>query len=106
LDYFQLQEFMRLSKQDFDPEDLEPHEEPTYLSLFCSMHKLKPGSLDDVLLCVANEQIYNFFVVSCEHGRIFAPYDGGVDVILENTEERDEFKAKYKDWLSLHPSGL
>ena len=103
---FEFQEFVRLSKQDFDPEDLEPDEEPIYLSLFCGIHKLKHGSLDGILLCIANEQIRNFFVVSCERRRIFAPYDGGVDVILKDAKERDVFKAKYKDWLSRHPAGL
>ncbi len=103
---FEFQEFAKLSKQDFDPDELEPNEEPIYLTLFYTMHKLKRGSLDEVLLCVANERIVNFFVVSCERQRIFAPYDGGVDVILKDAKERDDFKAKYKDWLSRHREGL
>ncbi len=103
---FEFQEFVRLSKQDFDPEELEPDEEPVYLTLFYAAHKLKRGSLDEVLLFISNEQIVNFFVVSCERQRIFAPYDGGVDVILKDAKERNEFKAKYKDWLSRHPAGL
>ena len=103
---FEFQEFDRLSKQDFDPIDLEPDEEPAYLTLFYATHKLNRSSLDEILLCVADEKIVNFFVVSCEQQRIFAPYDGGVDVILKDAKERDEFKAKYKDWLSRHPAGL
>jgi len=103
---FEFQDFVTLSKQDCDPVDLEPDEEPVYLSLFCGAHKLKRGSLDEVLICVADEKIVNFFVVSCERERIFAPYDGGVDIILKDTKERDEFKTKYKDWLSSHPAGL
>lgn len=103
---FQFQDFVKLSKQDFNPDELELDEEPLFLSLFCGTYKLKRNSLDEVLLCVANEQIVDFFVVSCELQRIFAPYDGGVDVILKDTKERDEFKAKYKDWLSQHPQGL
>lgn len=103
---FEFQKFVKLPKQEFDPEDLDADEELVYLSLFCGTHKLKPGSLDDVLLCVANWKIVNFFVVSCERQHIFAPYDGGVDIILKDTKERDEFKAKYKDWLSPYPSGL
>lgn len=106
LSLFEFQDFVTLSKQDFDPIDLEPDEEPVYLSLFCGTHKLTRGSLDEVLLCVADWKIVNFFVVSCERERIFAPYDGGVDVILKDAEERDEFKAKYKSWLSSHPEGL
>ncbi len=103
---FEFQDFVTLSKQDFDPIDLEPDEEPVYLSLFCGTHKLTRGSLDEILVCVADWKIVNFFVVSCERERIFAPYDGGVDVILKDAKERDEFKAKYKDWLSRHPEGL
>jgi hypothetical protein len=103
---FQFQEFVKLSKQEFDPDDLKSSEEPLYLTLSYEMHKLKQGSLDEVLLCVADWKIVNFFVLSCERQRIFAPYDGGVDVILKDTEERDKFKGKYKDWLSRHPKGL
>ncbi|MDQ3321667.1 MAG: hypothetical protein M3525_04310 [Acidobacteriota bacterium] len=106
LSNFEFQQFLKLSKQDFDPEELEPDEETVYLSLFYGTHKLTQGSLDEVLFCVADWKIVNFFVVSCERERIFAPYDGGVDVILKDTEERDEFKAKYKGWLSSHPAGL
>ena len=102
----QFQEFLKLPKQEFDPEDLDADEEPIYLSLLCGTHNLRRGSLDEVLLCIANWKIVNFFVVSCEQQHIFAPYDGGVDVILKDAKERDEFKAKYKDWLSPYPSGL
>jgi hypothetical protein len=103
---FEFQDFDRLSKQDFDPIDLEPDEEPAYLTLFYATHKLERGSLDEILLCVADEKIANFFVVSYERQHIFAPYDGGVDIILKDAKERDEFKAKYRDWLLSHPAGL
>jgi hypothetical protein len=106
LSNIEFQEFVKLSKQDFDPDKLEADEEPIYLSLFCAVHNLKSGSLDDILLCIADWKIVNFFVVNSARQRIFAPYDGGVDVILENAEKRDEFKAKYKDWLSSDPQGL
>jgi hypothetical protein len=106
LSHFDFHDFLKLSKQDFDPIDLEPDEEPIYLNLFCATHKLKHGFLDDILLCVAEEQTRNFFIVNCERERIFAPYDGGVDVILKEKKERDEFKTKYKDWLSHHPLGF
>ncbi|MEU8403165.1 hypothetical protein AB0C28_49000 [Nonomuraea sp. NPDC048892] len=38
--------------------------------------------------------------------RLYHPYDGGADVILTNTQERDTLKAAHTDWLSKHPSGL
>jgi hypothetical protein len=103
---FRFQEFLKLSKQDFDPDELELGEESIDLNLFCTTHSLKFGSLDDILLCVAEWKITNFFVINRDSERIFAPYDGGVDVILKNAKERDEFKEKYKNWLSSHPQGL
>jgi len=27
-------------------------------------------------------------------------------VVLKNPKERDEFKERYRDWLSSHPQGL
>ena len=75
-------------------------------SIACGTHQLEYGSLDAVLRCIADWQIVNFFVMNCDRQRIFAPYDGGVDAILKDAEERDEFKSKYKGWLSSHPQGL
>ena len=103
---FQFNQFTRLSKQDWDREDLEPDEEHIYLSLFYSEYILKKYSLNDVLVCVADGKIVNFFIADFDKHRIFAPYDGGVDVILENYEARNQFKSKYKDWLSNHPDGF
>lgn len=103
---FKFQNFVRLSKQDFNPDELEPDEKPLYLSLFFASYNLKAESLDEILLCVADEKISNFFVANFGTQRIFAPYDGGVDIVLKSSEERDELKLKYKDWLSNHPEGL
>jgi len=37
---------------------------------------------------------------------IYHPYDGGMDLILGTTEQRDQLKAEFSDWLSALPSGL
>lgn len=67
--------------------------------------KIGFDDLREILIGIANDQVYFFFIVNPITKRIFAPYDGGVDLILENEEKRDEFKSKYKNWLSTHPSG-
>ncbi len=104
---FNFQKFIRLLKADFDSRDfVEPDDEPVYLSLFFAPYKFKNQDLDEVLLCVADWKIVNFFVVNFQKQRIFAPYDGGIDLILKNSDERNEFKSKYKDWLSSHPDGF
>lgn len=58
-----------------------------------------------ILIGIADWKIAYFFIVNPISKRIFSPYDGGVDLILESEEKRNEFKKKYKDWLSTHPSG-
>jgi hypothetical protein len=37
---------------------------------------------------------------------LFAPYDGGMDVVLPTTAERDHLRSAHSDWLSTHPAGL
>ncbi|MFD1275569.1 hypothetical protein ACFQ51_40145 [Streptomyces kaempferi] len=38
--------------------------------------------------------------------RVHHPYDGGADVFLATSEERDRMRDRHGDWLSSHPSGL
>ncbi|WP_443333951.1 DUF3885 domain-containing protein [Streptomyces sp. CB02056] len=38
--------------------------------------------------------------------RLYHPYDGGADVYLASTEERDRLKERHAGWLSGHPNGL
>jgi hypothetical protein len=39
-------------------------------------------------------------------GEIFAPYDGGVDLIVASPERRETLKGRYGDWLSARSDGL
>jgi len=75
------------------------------------------GSIDDYLKHAADNGRFIAFncnacdlcvilLVDIENNRIIAPYDGGVDIFLRTQSERDNFKAKYKDWLSPIESGL
>ena len=44
--------------------------------------------------------------ISNKENCILAPYDGGMDIIVESQEKRDELKVKYKDWLSTREDGM
>lgn len=66
----------------------------------------RPHALDVVLLAVADDVLATPLFVSVERRRIVAPYDGGVDLIVESEELRDELRARYASWLSRHPRGL
>jgi len=63
------------------------------------------GKFDDLLRDIANDKLRAFFI-SIEKELLIAPYDGGVDFVLENTTTRDHYKEKYRDWLSSRQDGL
>jgi hypothetical protein len=60
---------------------------------------------DNVLKDIAQDNIRVFFM-SVYNDTIVAPYDGGVDFILKDTETKDSYKNKYRDWLSDRDDGL
>lgn len=63
------------------------------------------NKFDAVLKDIAEDKLRAFFL-SVENQCIIAPYDGGIDFILKDTETRNKLKAKYSTWLSSRPDGL
>lgn len=66
----------------------------------------RPDALDDVLADVSEDIIGPMLIVSTKTGRVYAPYDGGADLFVGSSAERDELRSRYAEWLSPHPSGL
>ena len=64
------------------------------------------GRHDALLRQVADWKTANIIFASPGSGRVYAPYDGGADLIYLNEQERDERKAVYRAWLSAYPGGL
>lgn len=60
---------------------------------------------DKLLIEIANYKV-SAFIISIEKCVIIAPYDGGIDFILKDSETRNNFKKKYKEWLSAREDGL
>lgn len=56
----------------------------------------EPGSLDPILLAVADDVLETPLLVSADLQRVVAPYDGGVDVIVETPERRSELMRPWK----------
>lgn len=54
---------------------------------------------------IANGENTAFFV-SQRNACLVAPYDGGVDVVLQDEATRDLYRKLYQAWLSPLPSGL
>ena len=57
-----------------------------------------------LLMEIANDNIRAFFV-SIDKETIIAPYDGGIDFILRDCETKEQYKQKYKSWLSTRIDG-
>ncbi len=57
-----------------------------------------PGALDRVLEAVADDVLESPLLVSADLRRVVAPYDGGVDVIVETPARRAEVARRYGRW--------
>lgn len=80
--------------------------EPYYWHIHFDEKDWAEGSVDDLFRLVANDAIGNVILFSADKKIVYHPYDGGADIIFENCDLRDFYKEKYKDWLSIHPSGF
>lgn len=77
----------------------------TYTHLHTSTARWTVGSVDPLLRAVADDQTGGAIITDTGLKRLYHPYDGGADLILTTTAERDQFRARHCDWLSCHPSG-
>jgi hypothetical protein len=55
---------------------------------------------------VADDVITNVVPADTGLGWLYHPYDGGMDVIMSSSAERDALRDRHRDWLSGHPGGL
>ncbi|WP_018628488.1 DUF3885 domain-containing protein [Niabella aurantiaca] len=75
-----------------------------FIAKFCQQVWI-PKRFDKLLKDIAQYYLRAFFV-SLENKYIIAPYDGGMDIILNDTKTRDHYKEKYKLWLSPRSDGF
>lgn len=66
--------------------------------LMAAMLTWAPQAIDPILEAVADDQLETPLLVSADLLRVVAPYDGGVDVIVESTERRSDLARRFKDW--------
>ncbi len=64
-----------------------------------------PASMEKPLLAIADDKERALWLNPAT-GEVFAPYDGGVDVICATPARRDLLAARFRDWLSPRPDGL
>ncbi|WP_446681595.1 DUF3885 domain-containing protein [Amycolatopsis halotolerans] len=90
---------VRANEDETDPEFI------TYAHLYASRRRWRTGLVDALLRAVADDVTANAMIASLSFDRVHHPYDGGSDVLLPTTAERDRLKSRHADWLSSHPLG-
>ncbi|MDT5028556.1 MAG: hypothetical protein QOE61_4982 [Micromonosporaceae bacterium] len=78
----------------------------SWIHLYVSQIPWSVGGLDPLLRQVADDVIANVLVADTGLRWLYHPYDGGMDVMLSSTAERDALRSRHHDWLSTHPGGL
>ncbi|WP_338378925.1 hypothetical protein [uncultured Flavobacterium sp.] len=98
-------EFKKVLRIDLQKERPEEYEDETFFDIYVKTESWKNGNRNEILKAIADDEIRAMFV-SPSKKCVIAPYDGGVDVIVDSTEKRDRLKAKYSDWLSDREDGM
>lgn len=98
-------EFRKVLTINLHKERPEEYENETYFDIFFKTEKWHKYKNDEILKAIADDEIRAMLVCPSKHC-IIAPYDGGVDIIVDSTDKRDELKMKYKNWTSEREDGL
>lgn len=97
--------FMRLMPIDmYVPGSDEYAKGQTYTPMFTEQ-SWQTGKFNEVLKDIALWNLQAFFI-SIQNQCIISPYDGGMDIILKDSQTRDFYQAKYKAWLSPRVDGM
>ena len=83
----------------------EEHEDEYFYDVYYRLDIWKRNSKNELLKNIADDKLRAMFVCP-KRNCIVAPYDGGMDIVVDSQEKRDEIKAKYKNWLSEREDGL
>ncbi|GAB3785134.1 hypothetical protein GCM10028818_46380 [Spirosoma horti] len=97
--------FTRLDKIGLYKIDPEQYDEPDIYRAAFAKTIWRPNFHDNLLREIAKDNIRAFFV-SFNKNAIIAPYDGGVDFLLKDSLTKDNYKNKYRQWLSKREDGL
>ena len=83
----------------------EEYEDKMNFDIFVKIENWKKDSRNEILKAIADDEIRAILICSSRNC-IIAPYDGGVDIIVDTYEKRDELKKKYKKWFSERKDGM
>jgi len=97
--------FVPLDNIELNKIDSEQYDEPDIYRPAFAQTIWKPKYHDKLLREIANDNIRAFFI-SFDKNVIVASYDGGVDFVLKDISTKENYKNKYRQWLSEREDGL
>lgn len=71
----------------------------SWAHLYAGRLSWSPGRLDALLRQVVDEVIADVLVADTNLRWLYHPYDGGMDVLLPSTADRDALRDRYPGWL-------
>lgn len=89
--------------------ELEPDADPVgdmAIELRATPVEWRAGGFDPMIRAAADDRSLFFLITALDAARVYAPYDGGADIYVEDRATRDVWKRRYSTWLSSHPGGL
>lgn len=78
----------------------------TWWHLWVSATRLHSRELSRLLRLAADDGTAGVIITTAGMDWLYAPYDGGADVIAATAEHRNRLHRAHKDWLSDHQAGL
>lgn len=97
--------FIRLDNIELNKIDAEQYDKPDIYRPAFAQTIWKPNYHDNLLREIAIGNILAFFV-SFDKNVIVAPYDGGIDFVVKDVLTKENYKNKYRQWLSERENGL
>jgi hypothetical protein len=73
--------------------------------LWASAATLPGEDLVRLLRLVADDVTDGVIITTAEMDWLYAPYDGGADVIAASSKHRNRLRHAHQEWLSAHPAG-
>jgi len=88
-----------------DTAEDDPIGEPDEISYWASDATWDPVVERPTLVAVAEDRLRALWLNTVSK-EVYAPYDGGADLILSTAERRDLLKQEFAGWLSARPDSL
>lgn len=97
--------FVQLDNIELNKIDATQYNKPDIYKPAFAQTIWKPSYHDQLLREIANDNTRAFFI-SFAKNVIVAPYDGGIDFVLKDISTKENYKNKYRQWLSEREDGL